>query len=248
MAEHNSLIKVLVNSGIGSRRKCFELIKEGRISVNNQIILDPLYEIDTEKEKIKLDDQEIKINVYEPVYIMMYKPEGVICSRVNEKGLPTVFDLIKHKRLKKLNLFYAGRLDVNSEGLIFLTNDGEFTQLITHPKYQVPKYYIVEIKKEILPEHIEKMKKGVYLGKEKYKVDEVKVLKKRHKYTRLLLKLTEGKNREIRKIFQVLKYKIKLLRRVKIGDFALDPSLKPGEYRLISKKEIEKFKSKVINK
>jgi len=241
------LLKFLVDSDIGSRRYCFNLIRAGKVSVNNKTITQPLYLITPETDKIKVENKEIKIKkeILEPVYIMMNKPAGVICSLKDKKGRPTIFDLLKHKNLKRKHLFYTGRLDFKTEGLIFITNDGEFANFITHPRYNVLKYYYVEIKKMLTDDEIKRMKKGIYTKEEIYKIKDLKIISRDEKHTNLIIVLNEGKNREIRKIFQVLKHKIKYLKRTRIGPFRLDPKLKPGEYKLISKRIIEKFKKEL---
>ena len=126
------LLKVLINSNVGSRRFCFNLILDGKVKINNKVITQPLYEIAPEKDTIKVEDKIIKIDkeIFKPTYIMMYKPAGVICSLKDEKNRPTLFELIKHKQLKKRHLFYVGRLDFKTEGLIFITNDGDFANII----------------------------------------------------------------------------------------------------------------------
>ncbi len=239
--ENNSLLKILSNNNIGSRRKCFELIRNGNVEVNNKVIRDPSFLIDIEKDKIRVEGESIKIKKVNPVYIMMNKPIGVLSSSFSENGKLTLFDLLHHKDLKKIKLFNVGRLDFNSEGLIFLTNDGEFANKIIRPANKVLKHYIVEIKGNIKDEHIQRMKKGIYTYETRYKVEDVIIIKRSNKFTRLRIILNEGKNREIRNIFRILKYKIKKLKRVQIGPFKLPASLRPGEYKLISKKEIEKF-------
>jgi len=175
----------------------------------------------------------------------MNKPNGVVCTLKDEMGRTTIFDLIKHKEIKIKHLFYAGRLDYKTEGAIFITNDGEFANLITHPRYNVLKHYYAEIKGEILDKDIEHIKKGIHFEGEFYKIKDIKIISRNKKFSALTITLNEGKNREIRKIFQITKYKIKYLKRYKIGPFEIPQDLLPGYYKLISRKEIEKFKNSI---
>ncbi|MBN1898410.1 MAG: rRNA pseudouridine synthase [Spirochaetes bacterium] len=237
------LWKFLVDAQVGSRRHCFDLILKGQVSVNNTVNERPLSEIDPQKDVINIEDKKVKPvkGVFDPVYIMMNKPSGVICSRKDEKGRFTLYDLIKHKNLSKKHLIYAGRLDYKTEGLIFLTNDGDFVNLLTHPRYNVLKYYYVEIKGSLEDRDVKRMTRGISSENVLYKVKEVKILSRAPRSTRMIIVLNEGKNREIRNIFLILRYKVKYLKRIQMGPFKLDGKLEPGEYKLVSKKEIQKF-------
>jgi len=237
-----TLLKFLTNSKIGSRRFCFDLIVDGNIKVNDKIIYQPMFKIRPEN-KIYYDNKQVKFNkvFFEPVYIMLYKPREFICSVTSERDKPSILNLIKHRDLKKKHLFPVGRLDYLTEGLIFITNDGYFANYLLQDRNKVPKHYYVEIKRQITEKHIEKIQKGIYTIEAVYRVQDVKLLSANKKVSKLFLVLVEGKNREIRNIFAYLKYKIKILKRFRIGPFKLDPKLKPGEYKLISKREIYKL-------
>ena len=235
--ERNNLLKFLTNSNIGARRFCFDLIKEGNIRVNDKIADQPMLEINPE-DKIYYDDKLVRFKkeLFEPVYIMLNKPQKFICSVKNENGKPSIMNLIKHKNLKKKHLFPVGRLDFLTEGLIFITNDGYFTNYLTQAKNRIPKHYYVEIKGKITENDLEKIRKGIRAGRTTFHVKNVRLISATKKISKLIIVLIEGKNREIRNIFSYLKYKIKYLKRFQIGPFKLDPALKPGEYKLISVK------------
>ncbi|MDD5065616.1 MAG: pseudouridine synthase [bacterium] len=243
--ENITLLKYLIAAGTGSRRTCFDLIKEHRIQVNDKVVNQPLYEV-RKNDRVVFDGKRVDLNelVLESVYIILNKPKGYICSLADEEGKPSILRLIRHKNLTRSHIFPVGRLDFLTEGLIFITNDGIFANHILHPRYNVLKEYYVEIKGMIQERHVKQMQKGVYSDNVLYRVKEVRVLSSNEKISRLVLTLNEGKNREIRNIFSILKYKIKLLRRIKIGPFTLDKHLKPGEYKLISKKIICRFMSR----
>ncbi len=236
-----TLLKFLIYSNIGSRRVCFNLIKNGFIRINTQTVYQPLYKLVPE-DKVYCEDKLVKYSneLIKPVYIMLYKPQKYICSLKDENNKPSIMRLIRHKNLNKKHLFPVGRLDFLTEGLIFITNDGYFADYILRAKNKVLKSYYIEIKGKIGEEDIKKINRGIYTEKEVYRVEDIKILSA-HKSSKLMIVLSEGKNREIRNIFSILKYKIKYLKRTKIGPFKLDGELKPGEYKLISKRKIDSF-------
>ncbi len=237
--EKITLLKFLVASKIGSRRFCFNAIKDKEIRINDQVKTDPLYVLKS-NDLVFYQDQQIKHDpsAFEKVYIMMNKPKGYICSLQDHESKPSIMKLIHHKNLNRLHLFPVGRLDFLTEGLIFITNDGDFTNYITHPRYTVLKEYYVEIKGKIIEQNIKRMKKGFYTEEGVYRVEKVDIISTHEKESRMILTLNEGKNREIRNIFAILKHKIKKLQRIKIGPITLDKHLKPGEYKLLPKKVI----------
>ena len=236
-----TLLKFLTNSNVGSRRTCFNIITKGHVRVNNRKIDQPLFEINT-ADKIYYDDKLIKYDTrkFIPVYIMLNKPKGYICSVTDENDKPSILNLIKHKDLKNKHLFPVGRLDYLTEGFLFITNDGHFANYLLKAKNKVIKHYYVEIKGEISDDHVKSIKKGIYTKEEAYRVEDIRVLSAGFKTSRIVLSLIEGKNREIRNIFAFLKYKVKILKRFQIGPFKLDTKLKSGEYKLISKDTISK--------
>ena len=237
-----TILKFLINSNIGSRRFCFNLIKEGEIRVNNEIITQPLFELNLE-DKVYYDCRiiDFKKELFKPVYILMNKPIKYLCSLKDEKDKPSIMRLIHHKDLSKKHLFPVGRLDYLTEGLLFITNDGDFTNYILRARNKVSKTYYVEIKGKISNEHLKRIQKGIYTKEESYKVEDVKLISTSKNTSKVKIVLIAGKNREIRNIFSILKYKIKNLKRTRIGPFQLDNKLRPGEYKLISKKKIDDF-------
>lgn len=242
-----TLLKYLVNADAGSRRACFSLIQKGQVKVNKKVVLQPLHLLE-DKDIILLDDQPVKLKkeTIEPVYIMMNKPQKYVCSVKDEKNKPSILKLIKHKQIIKKHIFPVGRLDFLTEGLIFITNDGHFSNHILQAKNRVLKCYLVEIKGHIRESDINKIRRGIYTKECKYQVEDIKLLSANKKSSKLRLKLIEGKNREIRNIFAILKFKVRHLKRTQIGAFKLDRKLLPGEYKLISKKDIySKFKIKL---
>ena len=225
------LFKFVASSGLLSRRKSQESIKSALITVNNIVELDPFVDIDPEKDIVRLDEQKIKFR-RECETIVLHKPKGFICSRSDEFNRKTIFDLIP----KKSTLNYIGRLDKNTTGIILLTNDGNLSQFLTHPKNKVPKEYIAETTAQIQESQVKKIKKGIFIGSGEI------LSQKRVKNTfHIKMILRQGKKNEIRRIFKFSNIKLFSLKRVKFGNIALG-DLKEGFWRELTKKEKEYFR------
>jgi len=232
------LQKFIADTGYCSRRKAEDLIRSGKVSVDKKkaelgMRVDEENEIIISGKKIKKD--------FDRVYIILNKPEGYTCTSKKFKGEKNVFDLVKTNK----RLFIVGRLDKNSQGLVLLTNDGDLAQELTHPSFEHEKKYIVEIEKTKFNqlEIINNFKKGVDIGKSDFgggiKSDGI-VWAKNIKYlggTRFEIILTEGKKRQIRRMFQTQNLEIKKLKRVSLGKLRLG-ELKPGQSRNINKNQI----------
>ncbi len=228
--------KYIASSGVCSRRKADELIKQGKVKVNNKIVINLGDDI-SPNDKVEVLGNVISIN-QNLVYFLLNKPKGVICSASDEKGRKTVLDIVKTNE----RIYPIGRLDYDSEGLILLTNDGELSYKLTHPKMQIPKTYVVKIKGDIKESELAVLRNGVKIENVKYNKCKIKVLSKDATNTKLEIVLTEGKNREIRKMFEFIGKEITLLKRTKIADLKLG-SLDRGEYRPLKDFEIEYLKS-----
>ncbi len=235
------LIKYLVIAGAGSRRECQRLLVDDRVTVNGQPVHQPSMSIDPQKDKITLDKRLLKVEAPDFYYVLLNKPVATICSHNDDKGRKTIYSLIKHKYLSEAGLFSAGRLDYNTSGLIILTNDGEFANLLTHPRYEVKKEYIVEIKRPLDADLIRRMLRGVRIDEEILKFEKIYVLKTGKKGAIVKIILNEGKNREIRRMMQFFNVTIRSIHRTKMGPFVLGDLLN-GEYKLMKKSEIEAFR------
>ena len=225
------LNKYLSRSGIASRRKSDELIKMATTTVNNDIILDPAFEVG-ENDEIRYDGKLLKID-NQKVVIAFNKPKNVITSVYDPFNRKIVMDYIQHKK----RLVPVGRLDKDSTGLLLLTNDGDLHHYLTHPKNEVIREYDVFIDRVIKPKEIHRMKKGVSIGEGeigKAKVVNQKIIKGRVK-VRLILK--QGKKREVRRTFRTLKIKLYSLKRVSFAGVELN-GLKESEYRILNENEI----------
>jgi len=235
------LFKFISSSGIISRRKAQESIQLAMVTVNNVLIMDPFFEIDPIKDIIKLDDQKISLNLITTT-IALYKPKGLISSRSDEMGRKTIFDIIPRKPF----LNHIGRLDKDTTGLILLTNDGNLSQFLTHPKNKIPKEYIAETNDIIDKKTIQRIERGIFIGSgEKGKakiVSQEKVKKTIH----VKMILRQGKKNEIRRIFKFAGLKLISLKRVKFGNITLD-QLKEGQWRELTKKE-KKYLEQITRK
>ncbi|MCL2742264.1 MAG: rRNA pseudouridine synthase [Planctomycetaceae bacterium] len=229
--EPQRLQKILAAAGFGSRRQCEELLLQGRVEVNGNVV--PLgTKVHPDTDEIKVDGERLKHS--KRVYLALYKPKGYLCTDRDQQGRQRTIDLIPEKFGR---LFLIGRLDKDSEGLILATNDGEFSQKLTHPKFGVPKVYRVQVAGEVTYETVKKLKEGVYLSDGFAKAADC-VIKGQHKQSTILdLTLTEGMNREVRRLLAKLGHKVQTLFRIAVGPIRLG-KLAPGEWRLLSKNEI----------
>lgn len=209
------LQKILASAGIGSRRKCEELILEGSVTVNGTMVNELPAFADADHDDIRVDGQRIKQS--KKVYYLLNKPKGVICTSADPMGRPKAVDLIDCSE----RIFCVGRLDANTTGAIILTNDSELTNRLTHPRYELPKTYQATIRGRMESEDIEKIKKGVWLSEGKTERAGVKVLRKTPEETLLEISIRQGLNRQVRRTFAHLGFKVKSLKRTQIGNIVL---------------------------
>ncbi|MBT3864567.1 rRNA pseudouridine synthase [Candidatus Peregrinibacteria bacterium] len=231
------LNKFLAQSGLTSRRKADQLIEKGEVFVNGKCITRLGTIIDPSKDKVILGD---KILDKQPIelkkrfkYLAINKPEGYVTTLEDPHNETTIMDLVP-KRLAKEGLKPIGRLDKNSEGLIVLTNDLEFINEMTHPKYEKEKEYFVIIKGKLTTAEQEQLEKGILLEGKKTLPCKINPRERQKTKTRLTITLREGRKRQIRKMFQHLNHHVLYLQRIRIGDLKLGP-LKKGQSELINK-------------
>ena len=226
------LNKFLSNSGIASRRKCDEIIKEGKVTVNGKIVTELGTLINEKKDRIKVEGKEIKLPS-SFVYIKLNKPKGYACSANDEKGRKTIYQLINCDE----RLFSIGRLDYNTEGLILLTNDGDFANKVAHPSYNLEKEYHVNIVGDIKESELAVLRKGVVIEGNRLPSAKVEKISYENNVTKLSVVIDEGLNRQIRRMFDAIGKEIKLLKRVRIGEVKLG-GLKRGDYKDLTEKEL----------
>lgn len=219
------LNKFLSSCGVASRRHSDELIAQGKVMVNGKVITTAGVSINEKKDKVIYDGKELSLPS-SFVYIKLNKPKGYICSTSDEKGRKTIYDLIKTDE----RLFSVGRLDYDTEGLIILTNDGDFANKIAHPSFSLEKEYQVTIEGKILESELAVMRKGAVVDGERMPPAKVKILATEEKSTKLSVIINEGQNRQVRRMFEAIGRVIVLLKRVRIGDVKLG-GLSRGEYR-----------------
>lgn len=226
------LSKFIANSGIASRRKSEELIKSGKVIVNNIKILEPYIEILPDTDVVIVNG--VKINqVKEFLYIALHKPVGYISDLSDPTGRNLARNLIK----VEAKIFPVGRLDYNSEGLIIFTNDGEFANKIMHPKFNVEKEYHVKFKGRLDEDDFQKMRKGVFVDGSICKIKKINFLASSIKNNWYRIIISEGRNRIIRKIGNQIGHPVLKLKRVRIGNIKLG-ELQPGQYRFLNESEI----------
>ncbi len=226
------LNRVLAGAGLGSRRDVEQLIVDGRVDVDGNTVTDLAFKVDPTVSEIEVDGTTIKN--HRPVYFALNKPAGVLSTNHDPSGRTRVIDLIPSRE----RIFPVGRLDRSSEGLMLLTNDGELAQRLAHPKYGVQKTYFVVVQGMIGNEDLAKLKKGVYLADGVARIDGAKVRKQRKTCTELEIILSEGKNREIRRILARVGHKVMVLRRLAIGPLRL-AQLPVGQSRPLTGAEVE---------
>ena len=237
--EEIRLVKVILESGFASRRKCEKAILSGRVRVNNEIILEPAYKV-KEKDTVSLDRKIIERQ--NKSYMALYKPLGVVSTTKYLPGRRIITEFFKGI---KERLFYAGRLDSESRGIMIITNDGEFANIITHPSYEILKVYDVTINGKIDSEKLLEASKGITIKNINYSPFKFKILSKGRIQSKIRLTINEGKNREIRKIFEHLGYKVIDLERISVGCVSkyneVSGTLEAGHIRDLTEKEIEFF-------
>ena len=233
------LNKFLADCGVASRRKCDVLIQEGRVAVDGKIVQTPGSSVDESQAVVTVDGQKMSL-VKNFVYILLNKPKDYVTTVSDERGRKTVLDLIPSEH----RVFPVGRLDKDSTGLLLLTNDGDLSYKLTHPKYNVEKVYRVSLSEAITERFVKKLEKGVMLDDGFTRPCIVKI--KSDDNTIVQLTLMEGRNREIRRMFQAIGYSILKLKRVKVANLSLD-KLAPGKWRYLSKDEIVKIK-KIVSR
>lgn len=229
------LQKILASAGIDSRRNCEQLILDGLVRVNGKVVDQLPAFADTDTDTITVNGKKIRFE--QNVYFLLNKPKNTLCTNSDPQGRKIAIDLINCKQ----RIFCVGRLDKDTTGAIILTNDSELTNKLTHPRYELPKTYHVRVKGKVEGEEIEKLKKGIWLSEGKTKRARLKVLKRNNVESLIEIVITEGKNRQVRRMFEKFGHKVKSLKRTQIGTITLK-GLGIGNFRQLTKKEITYLK------
>ncbi len=230
------LDKYLAEMNLGTRSEVKKLITKGQIQVNGTIVKKPELKLDPTSDRVQYQGREITYVIYE--YYMLNKPSGVI-SATEDKRDTTVIDLIESRQRK--DLFPVGRLDKDTEGLLLITNDGALAHRLLSPKKHVDKTYYAKISGEVTKEDIETFEKGVCIGEEKLTLPAKLVILKSGAESEIELTIQEGRFHQVKRMFQAVGKEVVYLKRLSMGSISLDPSLKPGEYRKLTKEEMEQL-------
>ena len=223
--------KVLAHAGIGSRRAVEEMVAAGRIRINGKVAR-PGQRVDISKDKVEVDGSTVPLRT-ELAYYLLNKPAGVVATASDPEGRATVLDLVDVER----RVWPVGRLDIDSEGALIITNDGDLTNGLTHPRYEVPKVYIAEVEGHVGHRALARLARGVDLEDGRTKPAEASIVERRAGATLVRLTITEGRNRQVRRMAEAVGHPVKRLVRVAIGPLQVG-RLKPGTYRKLSPAEV----------
>lgn len=247
--------KILAEAGIESRRHVEEMVLQGRISVNGELVTRLPVLVDPSVDKIDIDGQRVHLPERsaaskQKVYILMNKPRGVYCTNVAQGEQKRAIDLLPPEIDQRV--YPVGRLDAESRGLLLLTNDGDLTQQLTHPKFGVVKTYTVVVDGFVKPDTIDRMSEGVWLADPKkggFKTGRtwIKMIKRSGKNSVLQITIKEGRNRQVRRMLAKVGHKVRELTRIKIGPLELG-RLKPGEFRLLAPREVNELRKAIREK
>jgi 23S rRNA pseudouridine2605 synthase len=226
--------KYLSDCGIASRRKVEELILQGRVLVNNKTVIELSTKIDSEGDLVQVDGEIVSAK--KNVYYLLNKPKGTITTTKDDKGRTTVVDLIRTDH----NVYPIGRLDFNTTGVLLLTNDGNFSYLLSHPKHKVPREYEVKLDRELTEDDRKRLIAGVTLERKKSRFESISSPQKKNKVL-LLVKCYEGRNHFVKRMFASLGYTVKSLNRCSYAGLTAD--IPVGAYRKLSLSEINKITS-----
>lgn len=230
------LNKFLAHAGIGSRRQCEELIRRGQVRINGTVVRDLATKVDSTYQRVEVNGKVVEAE--RPVYWLVNKPKGYLCTNYDPEGRPLAIDLVPHI---KQRVYTVGRLDEQSEGLLLLTNDGDLANRLMHPRYGVRKTYLVQVAGFPTKEALDQLLEGVWLSDGRVRALKVLRLRRQGESTWLKIILGEGKNREIRRMLAKLNHKVIHLKRVAIGPLGIG-HLGTGKSRALRPNELAKLK------
>lgn len=222
----------MAHAGAASRRKSEEYIKDGRVKVNEKIITDMGVEIDPDKDRIYLDGKKLTLEK-KKIYLILNKPVGVVTTNSDEKGRLNVVDLIDVDK----RIYPVGRLDIDTTGLVLLTNDGELANILMHPKNKITKTYIATVEGTPNSKELNLLRNGLNIRDLKTSKAQVKILKNFQNDSIIKISIHEGKNHQIKRMFAYIGHRVKKLKRISIGNIKLD-GLEIGNYRYLNDEEI----------
>jgi len=227
--------KFLAECGVASRRQCDRLIEDGAVKINGRVC--ELGQEVNENDNVTVNGKKVIREVKREYYIMN-KPKGYVCTVSDDKGRKTVMDLLPKKAGR---VFPIGRLDYATEGLLLFTNDGELAFRLTHPKNEIPKTYMAKIEGIVTEGELDKLRAGVVIDGKSTNKCRVHITEAEKEYTKVILTITEGRNRQVRKMFEAIGKNVDFLKRIKIGDLTLR-GLDRGACRALTAQEVEYLK------
>ena len=236
------LQKYIAQSGVTSRRKAEELIKFGLVEVNDSVVLEPWFMVN-DIDIVKVNGKQISLEENQ-IYIMLNKPEGYVTTVKEQFSRKTVLDLVKEV---KERIYPVGRLDYDTSGLLLLTNDGQFTYKLTHPKHEITKVYVAEVRGIPTNEEIKRFENGLKIEDYKTAPAKLKILNKFKGTSTLEIAIHEGKNRQIRKMCDSIGHPVIKLKRITIGNINIG-SLPLGKWRYLTQKEIQNLQNNLTLK
>ncbi len=228
------LQKFIADCGITSRRKAEQLITQGRVTINGEVVMELGTKVDPKNDIVLVDGHLADLAAVDQVYLMLHKPRGFVTTLNDPEGRETVMDLVKDVTER---IYPVGRLDYLSEGLLIMTNDGEVANMIMHPKFNVQKVYEVKVFGSVTETILNKLRAGAYLEEGFVKPTSVRVIKQLPTKTWLEFRLNEGRNREIRRLCEAVGLTVDKLKRLAVGNLTIE-GVAPGKYRLMSKSQL----------
>ena len=232
------LQKFLADAGVASRRKAEELILAGKVSVNGTVVTTLGTKVDDKTDEVSYNGKKVVPNTHF-VYVMLHKPEGYVTTVKDQFDRPTVMDLVKKIPER---IVPVGRLDYDTSGLLLLTNDGDLTYHLTHPKHKIEKVYLAKVFGRPDENAVNQFKWGVMIDGRRTEPAKLEILEDLGKYTMCRITITEGRNRQVRKMCEAVKHPVAMLKRVATGDVALG-DLAKGKYRFLTEEEVRSLKN-----
>ena len=235
------LHKAIADAGLASRRHAEEMIRQGRVTVNGQVVTVMGFTVDPDADRITVDGKLLQTRLRRRSYVLN-KPMGILCTRSDPEGRKTVYGLLPPEVAEGLHS--AGRLDMDAEGLLILTNDGDLTEKLTHPSGHLPKTYLVKVKGTVEKAALKRLRAGVELDDGVTQPAEVAVLKgtgaDRNTWLRIIL--TEGRKNQIKRMGDAVGHRVLKIKRTAIGPILLPDHMKPGSFRKLTEREVERLK------
>ena len=229
------LQKFLARAGVASRRECEDLIAQGRVEVNGEKVRQFGVRVVPEKDTVAVDG--VPVRPQKRLYLVLNKPKNCLCTSRDDLGRQTVHDLLPGISQR---LYTVGRLDYDAEGLLILTNDGDFAQRVIHPRFQVPRLYRVAVEGFFSPEDADSLRGGVRLDGKRIRPLSLRILSRSRRRSRIQVEVAQGINQQVKRMFKAVGHEVTAIKRIRIGQIELG-SLPPGRFRRLTRSELDSF-------